>query len=184
MSLIIKILIWVISLTGINPVQAQDIFKTTTAQVGFFSSAPVEDIQANSREGISVFKPSTGEITFLVPIRTLKFPKALMQDHFNEEFMESDRYPTASFKGKITSPPQLPSSGKVNVLLSGTLEIHGVKQKREIPAVLNLDNERILLKSSFDVACKDHKIKIPKILWKNIAEVVRVDVNAIYIMGI
>ncbi len=184
MSLIIKILILVISISEIIPVNAQEIFKTKTAEIGFFSSAPVEDIRATSREGISVFKLSTGEISFLVPIRSLKFPKALMEDHFNEEFLESDRYPTASFKGKITSPAQLPSGGEVNVLLSGILEIHGVKRKRNIPAALNLDNDRVQLTSSFDVACKDHKIKIPKILWKNIAEIVRVDVNANYRLGI
>lgn len=180
MSLTIKILKLLVFFTGAMPGYAQEIYKTSTAEVGFFSSAPIEDIKATSGEGISVFKPSTGELSFMVHIRSLKFRKALMQDHFNNEFMESDRYPTASFKGKIIQPQNLPTQGEVQVLLSGILEIHGVKQRREIPAVIHLADERILLKSNFEVACKDHDIKIPKILWRNIAEVVRVDVNANY----
>lgn len=178
MSAAIKILLLFIFLMEINLSKHQEVLKTTTAEVGFFSSAPVEDIQATSREGISVFRPETGEISFLVYIRTLKFPKALMQEHFNENFMESDRYPTASFRGKITRPEKLPAQGEVPVMLSGILEIHGIKQKREIPAVINVGKDGVILKSNFDVACKDHKIKIPKLLWRNIAEVVRVDVNA------
>lgn len=180
MSAEIKILLLFIFLTAIDPAISQVVYKTTTAKVGFFSSAPVEDIKASSREGISVFIPETGDISFRVNIKSLRFRKALMQDHFNEEFMESDRYPTASFHGKIIRPTNLPSEGEVAILLSGILEIHGVRQKREIPAVIHIGNDNILLKSNFEVACKDHNIKIPKILWKNIAEVLEVDVTANY----
>lgn len=175
-----KILLLFTCLSGLDALVAQEIYKTTTAKVGFFSSAPIEDIQATSREGISVLNPETGELSFRLYIRTLKFPKSKMQDHFNEEFMESHKHPTATFVGKIIQPSTLPRQGEVKVLLYGDLEIHGVKKVREIPAHLNIGKEKIILKSNFDVACEDHKIKIPKILWKNIAEVVRVDVDATY----
>lgn len=180
MSFGFNILLLIIAFVTGGIAEAQEIYKTTSASVEFFSSAPLEDIRATSQEGISVFKPATGEISFRVYIRTLKFNKAKMQEHFNEEFMESDRYPTASFNGKIIRPNNLPVEGEVPVLLGGILEVHGVSQKREIPAVLQIEKDKIRLKSHFNVACEDHNIKIPRILWKNIAEVVRVDVNANY----
>lgn len=157
---------------------SQGLFKTTTAEVEFFSSAPVEDIQAITNEGIGVLKPVTGEVSFLVQIKSLSFPKALMQEHFNENYMESDRYPTATFKGKIVGGVDLSSRGIRPVVLSGILNIHGVSKNREIPASVNITDNQIILNTNFDVACEDYNIRIPKILWKNIAEVVQVRVNA------
>lgn len=176
----IRILFISIYLAGCYTVNSQEVFKTTSAKVDFFSSAPVEDIRASTNRGVSVLIPSTGEISFLVNIKDLNFPKALMQEHFNENYMESDRYPTATFKGKIVEPVDLSSKGEKQVVLAGILMIHGIKKEREIPALLVNEGDQLILKSNFDVACEDHKIKIPKILWKNIAEVVQVQVNANY----
>lgn len=181
MPVTIKILILFYSLTGSFSAKCQELYKTTSAEVSFFSTAPVEDISAVSKEGISVINPATGEISFLVNIKTLQFPKGLMQEHFNENYMESDRYPSALFKGKLSNSIDPSADGKMQVTISGILEIHGVQQKREIPATVNISNGAINLVSQFDVACEDHNIKIPKILWKNIAEIVQVKVNANYI---
>jgi hypothetical protein len=70
--------------------------------VSIYSKAPIEDIEAKTDKGTSVLNIATGELAFSVPIRSLKFDKALMQEHFNENYMESDKYPQASFKGKLT----------------------------------------------------------------------------------
>lgn len=175
-----QIRIWLICfflMVGFNG-DAQRLYKTTSAEVEFFSSAPVEDIQAVTNEGIGVISPDSGEISFLVQIKSLSFPKALMQEHFNENFMESDRYPTATFKGKVIGGIDLSSRGISPIVLSGILNIHGVSKKREIPASLKITDNQIILNTNFDVACEDHNIRIPKILWKNIAEVVQVRVNA------
>lgn len=180
MKLTIGILsIFLVSITGISG-SAQEALKTTTAEVGFFSSAPLENIEAVSEKGISVLIPKTGEISFLVHIKTLKFPKALMQEHFNENYMESEKFPTASFKGKIMDLPDISQNGEISIMLSGILEIRGIKKKRNIPAVLEVKDNSINLKSKFKVACEDHNIKIPTLLWKNIAEIVEVSVNANY----
>lgn len=173
------LLLFFISLLPISGV-AQDLLKTNTAAIEFFSSAPVEDIHAISKKGISVLKSSTGEISFMVRINSMDFQKSLMQEHFNENFMESERYPTASFKGRIKDPPDLKSNGEFAVILSGILNIHGEEKERELPAKIIVKNGQIHLSSRFNVACEDHNIKIPKVLWKNIAEVVEVRVNAIY----
>lgn len=167
------------ALTGMAVV-SQEVLKTTNAEVRFFSSAPLEDIEAVSEKGISVYKTQTGEISFLVHIKSLEFRKALMQEHFNENHMESDRFPTASFKGKILEQPDFSKQGEIPVKLSGILEIKGIKKKRNIPAVLEIKENKINLKTRFKVACEDHDIEIPALLWKNIAEVVEVSVNANY----
>ncbi|MBZ9731363.1 YceI family protein [Salegentibacter sp. JZCK2] len=160
---------------------AQYLYKSTQIETDFFSSAPIENIHAVSKKGKSVLNAETGEVLFEVRIRTFQFRKAKMQEHFNENFMESVKYPTATFKGKIREKINVSENGEYPVTLRGILDIHGVKENREIPAKLNIQNGNMKLQSKFDVACKDHDIEIPKILWKNIAEVVRVKVNANYV---
>lgn len=159
---------------------SQEIYKATGVEIDFFSSAPIEDIHAVSKEGISAFNSKTGEISFQVKIKSFQFRKAKMQEHFNENFMESHKYPMAAFKGKVKEDIDQLEDGENRITISGILDVHGIKKPREIPAIIKLDNDIIQLRSRFEVACKDHDIEIPKILWKNIAEVVLVKVNANY----
>lgn len=153
------------------------LFQTTSGGVGFYSSAPLEDIKAVSREGTGVLDASTGEISFKVKIRSFNFRKGLMQEHFNENYMESHKYPDAIFRGKITEPLDTSSSKEQRVNLKGILTVHGVERERELPAVIQLKGNSLQLKSKFDVACKDHDIKIPRLMFRNIAEVIEVTVN-------
>lgn len=176
----IKIWIVVIILTCPGMVAAQKYYQATEVKTEFFSSAPIEDIHAVSNKGISVVDTRNGEMSFEVSIRSFKFQKAKMQEHFNENFMESDRYPAARFRGKPREEVDFSTNGEYPVTLVGTLDIHGRKQNREIPVTLGVQDEEIILNSRFKVACKDHDIEIPRILWKNIAEVVEVRVNARY----
>lgn len=159
---------------------SQEFYKTTAVKTEFFSSAPVEDIHAVSREGISVLNTETGEISFQINIKNFEFRKAKMREHFNENFMESHKYAAATFKGNIRENIGFTREGEFNITLTGILDIHGVKQNREIPSTIKILNDQVNLKSEFKVACKDHDITIPQILWRNIAEVVRVQVNANY----
>lgn len=160
---------------------AQEIHQANKVKISFFSSAPIEDINAVSKEGKSVMNVETGEVSFEVRIRTFQFRKAKMQEHFNENFMESDKYPVATFKGKFREEIDVSENGEYKVTLQGILDIHGVKRDRVIPARLKIQNGKMNLQSQFEVACKNHDIEIPKILWKNIAEVVRVKVNTNYV---
>lgn len=168
-----------IGIFAVNVSVAQGIFYTTSGNIKFFSEAPIENIEAISDEAISVFNTETGQIAFQVKINTFQFEKALMQEHFNENYMESGKIPKASFRGIVLN---FDSSLKTvqKVLLKGDLNIHGVSINREIPASLQLSDDNLLLKTTFNVLCKDHDIKIPKLLWKNIAETIEVDVNANY----
>lgn len=154
-------------------------YQTTSAKISFFSSAPVEDIEAVSTEGIAVLNSDNGAISFKVKMRSFIFEKALMQEHFNENYVESEIFPDATFKGESTSEIDLDSSSPQKKVLKGTFTLHGVSKERNLPVIITVhDNGKGLhLESEFEVACKDHKIKIPKLLWENIAEIIEVSVN-------
>ncbi|RYU90485.1 YceI family protein [Mucilaginibacter terrigena] len=158
----------------------QDIYACKNAVVTLYSKAPIEDIEARTDKGTSVLNTATGELAFSVPIRSFKFDKALMQEHFNENYMESDKYPQATFKGKLTDKVDVTKDGTYPVTASGVLEVHGVKQTRSIPGKLTVANGAISLTSEFTVACKDHKIEIPTLVFHNIAESIRIQVSAAY----
>lgn len=168
-----------VSIICSQPVCAQ-FYQTTSASVRFYSSAPVEDIEAISKEGVSVINSDNGDISFKVKMRSFRFDKALMQEHFNENYMESERFPDAIFKGKSTKEIDISSTRPQKVIFKGTFTVHGVSDQRELPVTIQMssDGKIMSLNSEFKVKCKDHDIKIPKILWQNIAEVVDVFVKA------
>lgn len=178
-SIYYKILLFFI-IFWISPVNAQ-FFQTSTAEISFFSKAPIEDIKAKSPEGISVLNSSTGEILFKIDIRSFQFKKSLMQEHFNENYMESEKYPNAEFKGISMVPIDINSIESQEVTFKGDFTVHGVTKERELKTIIKLiDGNTLVLESDFQVKCEDHNIKIPRILWQNIAEIIDVNVNATY----
>lgn len=157
-----------------------NILVSRTAQVSFFSSAPLEDIQAISTLGASAINISTGDIIFKVRINTFQFEKKLMQEHFNENYMESEKYPNSVFRGKISNVKKLSEDGKYILMVSGSLDIHGVSKKYESPVEFSVNRENISSKASFHIKLSDHQIKIPSVVWKKIAETVKVDISVEY----
>lgn len=159
---------------------AQDIYEATGVSTEFFSSAPIEDIAAQAEDGYSLWNTRNGEISFRINIRSFEFEKGKMQEHFNENFMESHKYPHATFKGRLLEQPDLEQEGEYQVRLAGILQIHGVEQNREVNARLRVKGDVVELLSNFEVKIADHEIEIPKLLFRNIAEVVSVEVRADY----
>ncbi len=155
-----------------------NILVSRTAQVSFFSSAPLEDIQGISTLGASAINISTGDIIFKVRINTFQFEKKLMQEHFNENYMESEKYPTSEFKGKISDVAKLRKEGRYVNLVSGTLNIHGVTKRYETSVEFLVKGGEITAKASFPIKLADHQIKIPSVAWKKIAETVKVNLSA------
>jgi len=158
----------------------QDIYTCKNANVNLYSSAPIEDIEATATNGISVFNAGTGELDFSVPIRGFHFPKALMEEHFNENYIESDKYPQATFKGKIQEHPDLSKDGTYPVTATGDFQVHGVTQTRTITGNLKVSNNVVTMTSEFMVKCADHHIEIPQIVFHHIAESIRIRVAATY----
>ncbi|MEX2512196.1 MAG: YceI family protein [Cyclobacteriaceae bacterium] len=154
-------------------------YKTVTAEVEFFSSAPVEDIKADNHAVTGLFNAQTGSLAFLVPIQAFRFPKSLMQEHFNEKFMESQKYPEATFEGKLTrfDPSK---SGVQNAVAEGNLMIHGITNKTRISGNIIFKGDQIIMEAVFPVKLEDHEIQIPQILFYNIAEEVEVTANFVF----
>jgi hypothetical protein len=158
----------------------QSLYVCKNARISLYSSAPIEDIKANTATGVSVFNASTGELDFSVTITSFKFPKALMQEHFNSDYMESDKFPKATFKGKIQEKIDVTKDGTYPVTATGDLMVHGVTMQRTIPGSITVKGGVITMTSEFLVKCADHHIEIPKIVFHNIAESIKMNVSATY----
>ncbi len=174
------LLVMTLLLTG-GSLSAQKFF-TRDGQISFFSDAPLEKIEAHNSSATSVFDAESGRVEFAVLIKGFQFEKALMQEHFNENYLESDKFPKALFKGRITNMEEidLHTSGTYTAQVSGELTIHGVTQPLETTAQFTVKNGHIHAFSSFEVAVADFGIEIPGIVRDKIAKVVRVDVSVEY----
>lgn len=147
--------------------------------ITFFSEAALEDIKADNTKISSIFNSATGEIAFSLPNNEFQFDKKLMQQHFNEKYMESDKYPRSTFSGKIIGFDKSAES-KQSVRATGKLTIHGVTKEIDVPGTMELGSSGLSMKSVFIVKLADYKIKIPQLLWQNIAEQVEVTVDIKY----
>lgn len=154
-------------------------YTIESSQVSFYSRAAIEDIKAVNSEATGLLNSSTYEIAFLIPIRKFQFEKSLMQEHFNEKYLESDKYPNAIFKGKIEGVKR-ESGEEQTVMAKGSLTIHGVTREVTIPGTLVKNGTKYIAKSKFLVKLEEYKIKIPQLMWQNIAEEVEVTVEFIY----
>ncbi len=153
-------------------------YKSSSSSIRFYSSAPLEDIEATTIEATSILDLSNQAIVFAVPINTFQFKKKLMQEHFNENYLESDKYPKAYFKGVIKDWNG--SNGESEAVAVGEMEIHGQTQQVEIPGTITNSNGQLSLASVFMIKLKDYKVKIPKAVFYNIAEEVEVTIKFDY----
>lgn len=161
-----------------GPAKAQT-YIGKNIQLNIFSSTPVEDIKAASSNGTAVLTAQKQELAVQVAIKSLEFDKKLMQEHFNENYMESDTYPLAKFKGIIEPKIDWTKDGAYNVTTKGILTVHGVDQARTITGKITVKNGVVNLYSTFDVACVSHQIKIPSLVFTKIAEVIKITIQGI-----
>jgi polyisoprenoid-binding protein YceI len=159
--------------------QAQ-VLTSQDVNLSFFSDAPIEDITAESHTGVSALNVESKSIYFKVAIRSFQFRKSLMQEHFNENYMESHKYPHAEFKGQLTSEVDFSAAGTYPVNVEGELTIHNVTKSYHVDGELRVTKQAIEAQATFLVKLVDHQIKIPRLLIKNIAEMVEVSVAAKY----
>ena len=165
---------------GTQATFAQGKYISRNAHVSFFSATPMEDIEAHNRKTASILDSKTGALTFKMNIKAFEFKKALMQEHFNENYMESSKFPNATFKGALTdlSSVNFGKDGTYKVKTKGTMEIHGVKKEIEVPGTLTIGGGAITIKSDFTVACADYNIQIPGVVREKIAKEINVKVEA------
>lgn len=160
--------------------QQSSVMISKDAVLSFYSSAPLEDIEASTRSGASAFNIMTGEIIFKVKNASFEFDKKLMQEHFNENYMETDKFALSEFKGKVQDAPKLKSDGQYRLPVSGILQIHGVTRPYTTVGTFDVKDGVVKAEATFNVKLDDHKIRIPSVVGKRIAEVVQVKVHSIY----
>ena len=160
--------------------QQSNTFVSTDGKVHFFASTAVEDIEATSNQGICALDTKTKKISAKVAMTSFEFRRKKMQDDFNEDYAESDKFPYASLEA-VVSNVNFTKDGIYDVILKGTFEMHGVKTYREINGKLTIKNgQPYSATAQFDVKLVDQKIKVPTILVVKIAEVVKVDVSFVF----
>ena len=177
-TIIITVLIYNLQFTIYN-LKAQT-YISTASEVSFFSKALLENIEAMNKGSRSLINTETNEIAVIIGIRQFHFHKELMEEHFNENYMESDKFKTASFKGTINEKLDYKKDGTTAVTAKGKLTIHGVEKEVLLNGTLIVKGNILTLNSKFKVALKDYNIKIPTTVISNIAEEIEVTVNIIY----
>ena len=155
-----------------NWVSAQDRFLTKSGQITFFSSSPVEDIKAENNQVLSIVDNSNGDMAISILMKSFQFDKALMQEHFNENYVESDKFPKATFKGKIQDFESFKNTEKITIL--GAITIHGVSKEITIEANSKTTKDIIALTGAFFIKLADFDITIPAVVAKNIAKEIKV----------
>lgn len=175
MKIIILSLILLIS----NGAEAQQKFYTKNGIITFTSKAPVQTIEAVNNKVLSVWETATGNIEFSLLIKGFQFPKALMQEHFNENYLESDKFPKATFKGVIENSKSIVFSGDnvQNVKVNGVLTMHGISKQITIPATIKIKNGEVSALTNFFISLDDYAIKVPSVVSESINKKINIQIN-------
>lgn len=155
---------------------------TRSANISFYSDTHMEKIEATNHQVTSVVDLGKSEMVFSVLMKSFEFEKALMQEHFNEKYVESDKFPKAQFKGTFVAdkPIDLSKDGEYNVTVSGTMNLHGVDKEVKTKGTFTVKGGKLAGKAEFNLKLADYKITIPGVVKDNIAEEVKITVDATY----
>lgn len=160
---------------------SQGKFISKNAYISFYSSTSVEDILGESNEAVTILNAETGEVAFQALMTTFHFKRALMEEHFNENYMESTKFPKAKFTGKIEGfNKDMLKNPATEVKVTGTLSIHGVDKTVTVPVKLGLENGKLIGTTKFKVTPEDYSIAIPSLVRDKIAKQMEVTVKAEY----
>lgn len=155
-------------------------YITKSGHIRFFSSAPLEDIEANNYQVNAALDAETGQLVFKVLMKAFQFEKALMQEHFNENYVYSDKYPNATFSGEIKNMSEIDTGtpGTYEAEVEGELTIKGETNKINEKGTIEVkDMDTILGNTVFTILLKDYGIKIPGAVADNISEEIEITVD-------
>lgn len=162
---------------------AQNIQMTKTGKVSFLSRAKsIEKVEAENNEVSSILNTQTGEFVFAILMKSFHFQLALMEEHFNENYVESTKYPKSTFKGKITnlSAVSFTKDGAYPVNVEGDMTLHGVTKKVTTTGTITIKGGKVAAYSKFSVKLKDYNISIPSLVADKISEDIDVTVDCKY----
>jgi hypothetical protein len=153
------------------------IYITRTGFIGFYSKTPLEDIRAENNQVFAAIDADKKNIAFSLLLRGFVFTKELMQEHFNENYVESDKYPKATFNGSFTGDVDVTKDGVYRVMVKGNLTLHNVTHPLEAPGTIEVKGGKLLGQAEFKVKPEDYNITIPSLVRDKIAGEMRVNVK-------
>lgn len=161
------------------PVKSQNLYTTDKGKINFFSYTPAENIDATSKSAKAAFNIKTKELVFTVAMKSFEFEKKLMQEHFNEKYVESDKFPLATFIGKVNENIDFSKDGVYKVTTTGKFTCHGVTKDRTMDGTITIKGGKVSINSKFDVVLVDYKIEVPTLVIEKIAETIKITVDAV-----
>lgn len=169
---------WLISLVYISNAGAQ-VYTTSSGTIKFFSKTTAENIDAANNQVKAALDSKTGNLEFAVSINSFLFKKALMQKHFQENYMESEKFPKSTFKGSITDNAAVKygTDGTYPVSVKGKLTMHGVTKEVVVPGKITISGSKAVLSGDFNVLLEDYNIKVPANNASQIARSIKVSVE-------
>ncbi len=159
---------------------SQDKYYTKSGRINFYSATAMEHIEAVNKSVTSVIDTKTGDIQFAVLMKGFEFRKALMQEDFNDTYVESSKYPRSTFKGKIVNNEAInyAVSGTYPVKAIGTLLLHGVSREVTVPGSITIANGKLDLNAEFEILLTDYKVAIPALVSDKISKSIKIMVHS------
>jgi len=160
-------------------VSGQALFFSKSGKITFYSKSPLENIEASNKSATCVIDSKTGNMQFAVLMKGFEFKKARMQEHFNENYVESDKFPKSEFKGKIINNADInyTNDGSYDAKVTGKLTIHGQTKEVEADGKINVKDGKVSATSVFNILLSDFNIRIPKLVKDNISNNISIMVN-------
>ena len=176
-----KIILCILVLASIGSVQAQDKYFTKSGKISFFSKSSLENIEAHNKSITCVLDTKSGALQFAVLMKGFEFEKALMQEHFNENYVESHKFPKAEFKGTVVNNNEIDYSkdGTYKAKVKGKLTLHGETKDVETNGTITVKGGKIDADASFNVLLADYNITIPSVVKDNISKSINITVDCI-----
>ena len=171
----------VFAATAKGTAQDRPLLKVVRSEVTFVSDAPLERITATNTQCTGLLDPAARSFAVQVPMAEFQgFNSPLQREHFNETYLESRKWPKATYSGRIIDDAHLHAPGTYAVRAKGNLVIHGVEQERIIPCSVVVTTEGVRVTSRFDAALDDHAIRIPRIVHQKISPVIQVELDLLF----
>lgn len=153
---------------------AQKIFKGKKTKVEFFSATAMENISATDTVATTLLNTKNGMVVASIVVKGFHFPNSLMEEHFNENYMETAKFPNATFTGTIQEKIDYTKNGTYPITMKGKLKVHGVEQERTISGTLVIKDGKATVDCKFDIKLVDHNITVPTAVGQKIAESIAV----------
>ena len=157
---------------------SQEKYISRNGSIQFIASTPLETIDPINNHVSCILDTENGNIVFQVKMISFKFEKALMEEHFNEKYVESEKFPKATFIGKIQNWDDFSwDEGDQDIVVKGKISIHGIEKEIIVNGIIKTNKINIFLSSSFDITLADFGVEIPKLVRDKISKTVKVEVN-------